>query len=348
MTTLDAGRAAYRAGDYRHALDVLLPLTRKGVVEAQRYAGLAHIADENPGRSVAEAVHWLGQAADGRDAPAAYELGRILKHGDDGLKSDKSEATRYFQAALDLSEPEADAGSAEHQFVLGLMYWNGDGVRRNAKRGLRWMRLAAEQGDPDHQAMLANALWWAPDSIAGMDEAVAWTTRVAEKGHVGAQYHLAANYAVGDDIEQDFRKAAKWYRRAAKQGHAEAIYNLGCMHLDGEGMPRDVAKGIALLDRAADLGFTDAMGVLGLIHSRGLRDQPVDADLAARHFLRAIRSGSVRAPRDLAIEILEGYIPEEAVTAALLQLASDDGVVQAEDMLATRRPEGSAPPASGD
>lgn len=338
MNSLDAGRAAYRAGDYRRALDVLLPLARAGQAEAQRYAGLAHIADENPGRSVSEAVHWLGQAAEQQDAPAAYELGRILKHADDGLKPDRSEAARHFQTALDLSESEAEAGSAEHQFVLGLLYWNGDGVRKNAKRGLRWMRLAAEQGDPDYQAMLASALWWAPDTVANMDEAIAWTTRVAEQGHVGAQYHLAANYAVGDDIEQDFRKAAKWYRRAAKQGNTEAIYNLGCMHLDGEGMTPDAAKGMALLDRAADLGFTDAMGVLGVIHSRGLRDRPADAGLAARYFLRAIRSGCARAQRDLAAEILEGHISKDAVVAALLGLACDDGVVEADDMLGRLRP----------
>ncbi len=332
MNSLDAGRAAYRAGDYRLALDILLPLAREGQAEAQRYAGLAHIADENPGRSVSEAVHWLGQAADQRDAPAAYELGRILKHGDDGLKPDRSGAARYLRTALDSSEPEAETGSAEHQFVLGLLYWNGDGVRRNAKRGLRWMRLAAEQGDPDHQAMLANLLWWAPDTVADMEEAVAWTTRVAEQGHAGAQYHLAANYAVGDDIEQDFRKAAKWYRRAAKQGNAEAIYNLGCMHLDGDGMPPDAEKGMALLDRAADLGLTDAMGVLGLIHARGLQDRPADAELAAGYFLRAIRSGSARAPRDLAAEMLEGHISEGAVVAALLQLAGDDDVDGADDL----------------
>ena len=249
MTDLQAGRAALRDGDTVRALDLLLPLARAGDAVAQRWAGLAYLdsMSDNPCRSVSEGLHWLRAAAEQDDAPAAYELGSLCKHGDVDLPSDRKSAPGWFKKAHALSEPKADAGSAEHQFVLGCMYWSGNGVRKNAKRGLHWLRLAAEQGDIEHQSFLGSALWFAPDATRDMDEAVLWTTKVAEQGHVGAQYHLAASYASGDEVAQDHHKALEWYRRAAKGGNAEAAYNLGWMHLLGEGLPADPAAGIRCL-----------------------------------------------------------------------------------------------------
>ena len=114
--TLDSGVAAYRDGDNPRALDLLLPIARAGDAVAQRYAGLTYLdyMTDNPCRSVSEAVHWLQAAADQDDAAAAYELGRVYKHGDDGQRVDRPKAAALFGQALLLSEAAAEAGSAEH------------------------------------------------------------------------------------------------------------------------------------------------------------------------------------------------------------------------------------------
>ncbi len=339
MTDLESGRAAIRAGDTVRALDLLLPLARAGDASAQRWAGLAYLdsMSANPCRSVSEGLHWLRAAAEQDDARAAYELGSTYKHGDVDLRADRSKAPALFQKALLLSESAADAGSADHQFVLGCMYWRGDGVRKNAKRGLRWLRLAAEQGDVEHQSMLGNALWWAPDSVKDMDEAVYWATKVAEQGHVGAQYHLAANYAVGEEIQQDLRKAAKWYRRAAKGGNAEAAYNLGWMYILGEGLRVNAAAGLRHLEKAAAKGYSEAADLLGEIHSRGGYGQPCDPVTGARWLVQAVRTGDRVPLRTLAAALIDGRITAQPLATALLMICAEGNVVQADEMLKALR-----------
>lgn len=335
MTELEAGRAAFHAGDRMRALDLLLPLSRAGNAVAQRWAGLAYLdsVTDNPGRSVSEGLHWLRAAAEQDDARAAYALGRLYKHGDVGLKSDRSKAPALFDKALSLCETEAEAGSAEHQFVLGRMYWCGDGVRKNARRGLRWLRLAAEQGDVEHQSYLGSALWFAPEGVSDLEEAVRWTTKAAEQGHVGAQYQLAASYAVGDEIGQDLRKAVRWYRLAAKGGHAEAAHNLGWMYLLGEGVRADPEAGLGYLEQAADWGYAESAGLLGDIHTRGLLGLPADPTVGAGWLVVAIRNGDRSALHTLAASLFDGRISGEELGAALLLLAADGDSDQADEML---------------
>lgn len=342
MTDLEIGREAFRAGDHVRALDQLLPLARAGDAVAQCLAGRTYLDElhDNPCRSVSEGIFWLEQAADRGDFRAAYELGAHFKYGLHDLRKDKGKAARFLERARALAEPASEAGSAEGQFVLGLMYWHGNGVRRNAKRGLHWLRLAAEQGDVEHQVTLGQELWWRSGSVGSLDEALHWAIKAAEQGHAGAQYHLGASYAVGDEIAMDYRKAAKWYRRAGNQGDSGAIYNLGTMYLDGEGMKPDPDKGVELLDQAADMGFTDAMYLLGVIHARGMSGQSVDPVTGAFYFLRAFRAGSDSAPCNLAAEIIDGGISPEQVCVALLHFAGEAGVIQLEEMLAALKRRG--------
>lgn len=75
---------------------------------------------------------------------------------------------------------------AEAQYMLGVMYDEGDGVPQDAAEAVRWYRRAAEQGDAD------------------------------------AQYYLGLMYDWGEGVPEDDAEAVYWFRQAAEQGHAEA------------------------------------------------------------------------------------------------------------------------------
>ena len=102
----------------------------------------------------------------------------------------------------------AEQGVAEAQFNLGLMYYNGQGVRQDYAEAVRWYRKAAEQG-------------------------------VAE-----TQNNLGAMYAIGQGVRQDYAEAVKWYHQAAEQGYAAAQYNLGSMYYNGQGVRQDYAEAV--------------------------------------------------------------------------------------------------------
>lgn len=87
----------------------------------------------------------------------------------------------------------AEQGDANAQINLGVMYYNGDGVKQDKTEALKWVAKAAEQG-------LACA-----------------------------QYNLGVMYENGQGVEKDYTKAVSWYKKAAVQGVAIGGYWVDCL-----------------------------------------------------------------------------------------------------------------------
>jgi TPR repeat protein len=116
----------------------------------------------------------------------------------------------------------AEKGYAEAQYMLGLMYDNGEGVPQNYSETFKWYKRAAEQG------------------------------------HADAQYNLGLMYHNGKGVPQNYSEAFKWYKRAAEQGVAEAQNNLGVMYENGEGVTRDLQEAYTYFILAKANGNSDA------------------------------------------------------------------------------------------
>ncbi len=83
---------------------------------------------------------------------------------------------------IDARRARAEAGIAEDQYILGIMYATGaSGVPQDGAEAVRWRRLAADQG------------------------------------YVPAQYNLGSMYETGESIPQDYVQAYMWYDIAAPQ-----------------------------------------------------------------------------------------------------------------------------------
>ena len=97
----------------------------------------------------------------------------------------------------------AEAGDADAQLVLGLMYSIGEGVEQDLKEAVKWLQKAADQRNAKAQYMLGNM------------------------------------YNKGEGVPQDFKEAVKLYRKAAEKGGAFAQYNLGIGYAKGQGVLLD-------------------------------------------------------------------------------------------------------------
>ena len=118
-----------------------------------------------------------------------------------------------YETSAELLIPLAEAGDAQAQFNLGLMYDQGFGVPKDYTEAIKWYRKAAAQG-------LALA-----------------------------QANLGIMYEKGFGVQQDYAEAVKWYRKAAVQGNHKAQRSLGVMYERGlrarrSTMPRE-SRGIA-------------------------------------------------------------------------------------------------------
>jgi TPR repeat protein len=105
----------------------------------------------------------------------------------------------------------AEAGHADSQFNVALMYERGIGVAKDEK------------------------------------VAVFWYDKAASQGNAAAQFNLGVLYENGRGTKVDFTKANAWYRKASVQGDALAIGNLGMLYVRGQGVKENKVAGVALL-----------------------------------------------------------------------------------------------------
>jgi TPR repeat protein len=95
---LEAGLAAYRAGDYQTAYEHWLPQAEGGSTEAQFNLGLLH--EHGLGRPVdlERAMKWYLRSADGGFARAQYRVAEIYESGE-GVERDPVQAYKWFKLA---------------------------------------------------------------------------------------------------------------------------------------------------------------------------------------------------------------------------------------------------------
>ena len=108
-----------------------------------------------------------------------YENGR-------GAAQNKSEASKWYNKAVDQYRKSAEKGNAEAQRKLGEMYQNGSGVKRD------------------------------------LPEAAKLYLKAAEQGNARAQYELGLMYNAGVGVRLDYAEAYKWYTLSAMHGAKEA------------------------------------------------------------------------------------------------------------------------------
>ena len=163
----------------------------------------------------------------------------------------------YVPPRVRALEEKARTGDVAAQLELGNLYYNGDGVPRDAREAMRWWRGAAEKGNAVAQLNLGTSLLSLGGS--GAAEAVKWLTRAAEAGDEGAQRNLGLLHLTGNGVPQDLRKAAIWLHRSAARGDATAQYNLAVMFENGKGVAKDPPEARRWYERAARGGHPAAV-----------------------------------------------------------------------------------------
>lgn len=120
--------------------------------------------------------------------------------------------------AIDELIQQADAGDADAQVELGILYYGGDVVRQNFGKAEFYFRLASEQGEPTAQNnlgwMYLNGLGVAKDYA----KAEQFFTMAAESGLMLAQANLGSMFSEEADI-QDRVKGHMWLTIAAANGN---------------------------------------------------------------------------------------------------------------------------------
>ena len=179
-----------------------------------RVENLATPDGSNPAAVPAVDLAGLKRKAAAGDSEAAYQLGRALVKGEDGLPN-YSEAAGLYRAAVDKGHVEAMVGLAE-------LYTIGQGVTNNPAEAMRLFLTAARKGNV--KALYSLAGLYEEGRGVKKDQALAtqWHKLAAERGLALAQFNLGQRYDLGMGVKSDFVEALKWLSLASKSGIGEA------------------------------------------------------------------------------------------------------------------------------
>jgi TPR repeat protein len=173
----------------------------------------------------------------------------------------------------------AEAGSAEGQFDLGVLYAQGRGVKRDLTVAEQWYRKAAEQGNAEAEFALGQMYsrgWGVPRDEA---DAIRWFQMANAPETDGPATDWATIEGYG--VEKDEKQAAYWYDLAARKGHAEAQFALAHLYASGKGVPHDEEQAVRWTRASAGRGYAPAQAALGTRYARG---QGMDRDDKRAYF----------------------------------------------------------------
>jgi TPR repeat protein len=147
----------------------------------------------------------------------------------------------YATAFKELT-PLAGKGNADAQFILGKMYWKGEGVLKDPEQAMKLFKASAMQGNADAQFFLGSIYLLPHKDVA---EGVKWVRLSAEQGNQDAQWLLGKAYLQGDqELPRDAVQAEMWLVLAARDNLE--FYENALRAAERQMTPDEIAHGKAL------------------------------------------------------------------------------------------------------
>lgn len=249
----DPAYAAYQRGLYITALNLALPQAEKGDAAAQMLAAEIYARGLGVARDVAEATRWYMAAAEKGDPEAQLQAALILL-GDkplDRANANRTEALAMLKAAAGRKHPVA-------AFNLAQIILADKPGQTGATEALPLFELAAAGNVPDaHYALARFYQTGAGGAPLDNTKALAALLAAAKGGLDTAQLDLATALADGTLAPRDYKAAFVWMKAAAERGNIIAALRLAKLYYFGLGVEGDTVAAAAWYVKAKRAGLTD-------------------------------------------------------------------------------------------
>lgn len=203
------------------ALCMLESLSAKGYIEATEYLANKYCSTD-PALALDYYLKCL-QAEDVDQGEINENIGYLY------FSSDTLETKKAYQYLIKAAEKYNRSFS---QYILGCMFYNGDGVEQNLNISFSYCLSAANNGEER------------------------------------AEFLIGKNYIFADEypLEQDIGLGLKYLKSAAQKGNYNALYILGFMYYDGDLVEKDVIASEDYLKQAIQGNIPGAYAYLGKIY----------------------------------------------------------------------------------
>lgn len=168
------GFSAYKQGHKQEAVEAYRYAAENGQLGARWKLARMYAEGDGVARNDYEAFKFFSEIARQDVEPGTPEesyvsdalvaLARYVRTGIPGtpVKANPQAAQEYYmRAAATYRNPDA-------QYEMGMMFLEGDGVKKNVRQAGRWLQLAAEKGHAPAQATLGNLLCQSGSVVVGL------------------------------------------------------------------------------------------------------------------------------------------------------------------------------------
>lgn len=293
----------------------------KGNINAQMYVGRELLASFEQERKN-EGAAFLQKAAEAGQAQAALFLAGVFSAGQFGLAKDEKRAEQLLL-------PAAEQGNADCQFMLAVLYQNGEAFADRRDQVHKWLSQSAKGGNAKAIEALQRAnkpVDVAQDETASED--------VATGGDAETQRRLGKTYVEEAATPELIARGVELLKSAAAKDDAEALFILARLAATGRGMDESDNEAFKYMSRAAELGSPEAQYALANMLAGG-KGTPRDAEAAMVWGRKSAEQGY--APAQLALGRMLVTSSDQSSTAegmGFIQRAADNGNKEALFLLA--------------
>ncbi len=357
--TYDDARAAYDAGDFARAAELVMPLANAGDAAAMNMLGLMY--DDGLGGLSVDPVRALDlytRSADAGFTGAMNNLARVYHYGLLGEEVDVARAQALYERAIEggsefamnnfaLMQEEGLLGAPDWASIIDLyaraanlqepsaaanlanVFLNGrDGVPENPSLARQWAESSVSVGSARGMRMLGYMLEFSIGGPEDIPRAEALYRQAWDLGDAAAANDMALLFNYGaTGVPVDFDQAVEWYERGIAAGDEWSHVNLADLLADGDpAVPDDPVRARRLYEIGHDMGNLDASVALSYLHWDGVGG-PVDYDEARRLLTHAAEQNDYGAMNDLGVMLQQGLGGPVDVSGAahLYQRAAQGG-----------------------
>ena len=201
---------AFDSHDYERAYREALPLAEEGDEEARRIAASAKKMMEL--KRLADDRLAATGPIDLRDHDGRYRVERSAADEERFARARRLDQEGDDAAAFREWLPLAEAGDAEAQYEIALLYWLGHGVTEDREKAESYLLQSARQGYGRAQGYLAefrNPFGASEDETVQRDSAL-WAMRAAANGEAWGYAGLSHAYCHGEGMDKNPVLADIW------------------------------------------------------------------------------------------------------------------------------------------
>lgn len=226
-----------------------------------------------------KALYYYLKSAEEGNAKAYYKIGKLYE-----------EEKNYEMALVNYLKGHNNEDLRATQ-RLGIMYYNGEGVKRDDEKAIDYMKKAIVDKDP-HSLYLIGVMYLYKDRERGLY----YLKKAYKRGSQYAAEILASECFVDilNKNKVDEEELLEYINYAADKGLEDAIYYKGLAYIYGIGVKKDEEEAFKLFIKSAEMGSEKAMLKVGSCYLHGIYVKQ-NINKAIGWYKKAIKENNVEA-----------------------------------------------------